>query len=155
MHSSCSMAASIDFDGSVQLVSMVSDVGVSAHTTYIMIAAEELGVSVDKVNFALNDSDCSLRPQEPGRLLRLCCQRSLWCAWCALGVKEKILNMVAPKFELTAEELDIKDNMVFEKANTENKQPIASLFSALGCAKFPADLCYRRHNRPRRYGTAL
>jgi CO/xanthine dehydrogenase Mo-binding subunit len=61
-----SLAASMDVDGSVTLISSMADVGVSAHTTYIMVAAEELGVTTDKVHFALNDSDCTYALKTPG-----------------------------------------------------------------------------------------
>jgi xanthine dehydrogenase molybdenum-binding subunit len=131
-----SMGASIDFDGSVQLYAQLVDVGVSPHTTYIMVAAEELGVTIDKIHFALNDSTSSYTLKSPGGSYGCACNVPL-VQMVSKALKAKILNMVAEYFGVTAEELDIKDNSVYVIADPTKTETIATLFGKKGYAKFP------------------
>jgi CO/xanthine dehydrogenase Mo-binding subunit len=131
-----SVGIALDFDGSATLSSMVSDVGVSAQTTYIMIAAEELGLPVDKIHFPLTDSDCSYALKSPGGSFG-CAANAPLIQMVALGLKEKMLTLFAPKFGLTAEKLDINNGSVYVKADPSNAQPVAALCAAFGCEKFP------------------
>lgn len=130
-----SFGLGLDFDGSATLSSATSDVGVSAHTTYIMIAAEELGFTVDKVHYPITNTDL-WAAKSPGGSCG-CATNAPLIKMVAQQVKSKALNLFAPKFGVTAEELDIKDNMVFVKADPTNTKAVAELCSSFGCDVFP------------------
>jgi CO/xanthine dehydrogenase Mo-binding subunit len=131
-----SVCISIDYDGSVQLSSCVCDCGVSAHTSYIMIVAEETGVSVDNIHFSLGDSNSGFALKSPGGSIGLT-TNSYILRKAAKGLKAKILDAVAAQFKVTAAELDIKDSTVFVIADPTNKKTLAELGSSLGNGAFP------------------
>ena len=131
-----SFGCHMDFDGSVTLSSATSDVGVSAHTTYMMIAAEELGITVDKVHYPITATDI-FAAKSPGGSYG-CAANAPLVRMVALQVKNKALAKFAPLFKVASgDELDISDNMVFVKSNPSDTKPLAELCSTLGCQDFP------------------
>jgi xanthine dehydrogenase molybdenum-binding subunit len=130
-----SFGLALDYDGSATISSATSDVGVSAHTTYIMIAAEELGLTIDKVHYPITNTDL-FAAKSPGGSYG-CAANAPLVQMVAQQVKKKALNLFAPKFGVTADELDIKNNSVFVKADPSKTKTVAELCASLGCGKFP------------------
>ncbi len=131
-----SMSISLDYDGTAQLLSNVPDIGVSAHTTYCMIAAEELGMKVSSIRMELNDSDCGFSLKTPGGSVGLATNSPI-IKHVASKMKVKLLETFSALFGVTAEELDLVDDVVFVKADPSNKKTLAEIGMALGCEKFP------------------
>ena len=131
-----SMAISLDYDGSAQLISNVPDIGVSAHTTYCMIAAEELGMKVSSMRMELTDTDCSYSLKTPGGSVGLATNSPI-IQNVARKMKAKLLEKFSELFDVTPEELDIVDDVVFVKADPNNKKTLAEIGLALGCEEFP------------------
>jgi hypothetical protein len=55
----------------------------------------------------------------------------------ALTLKSKILELVAPTFDVTADELDIKNDSVYVIADPSKTKTIVELFKSLGLRHFP------------------
>jgi xanthine dehydrogenase molybdenum-binding subunit len=131
-----SMSISLDYDGSAQLLSNVPDIGVSAHTTYCMIAAEELGMKVSSIRMELSDTDCGFSLKTPGGSVGLATNSPI-IKYVASRLKVKLLEKFSELFGVTAEELDLVDDVVFVKDDPSNKKTLAEIGAALGCEEFP------------------
>jgi CO/xanthine dehydrogenase Mo-binding subunit len=116
-------------DGTVTVQGIKEDLGCSEHTTYAMIVAEEMGMKLSDVNFPVMNSDCGYVLQGSGGASGL--SGSAWCL-AKLGIKAKteILKRAVTVFGVTsADELDMKDSVIFAKADTSKTLPIAKLFT--------------------------
>ena len=124
----------IQEDGSVNIIALRADVGVNAETTYCEIVAEELGVRIADVFFRQQD-DVYLPLMTPDGACNLCTNGYVMKK-VAKKAKQKILELatttvhlierdIPPAFPgLKPEELDIKDSIIFEKANPSNKKTV-------------------------------
>jgi CO/xanthine dehydrogenase Mo-binding subunit len=130
-------------DGSVTIFGCRADVGVNAETAYCQIAADELGVPVETVRFKHQD-DAGFFTMTPDTSTNLSING--WAVRNAARVlKQKLLETaVAPRAktqltcfppafpDLKAEDLDVKDGVIFEKANPENGMTIADFIGPSG-----------------------
>ncbi len=117
-------AVMIENDGTVSIIGQHSDIGVNPWTTYCQIVADELGVRYEEVNikpftldhgYALMSPDGSANLCTNGEVLRKASQKA----------KKMLLELAAQKFEgVTAEELDIKDSMIYIKEAPEEQKTI-------------------------------
>lgn len=130
-------------DGSVTILGCRADVGVNAETAYCQIAADELGVPVEIVRFK-HTEDAGFFTMTPDTSTNLSVNG--WAVRNAARVlKQKLLETaVAPRAvtQLTsfppafpdkrAEELDVKDGVIFEKADPANSMTIADFIGPSG-----------------------
>jgi CO/xanthine dehydrogenase Mo-binding subunit len=121
-----SAAVMIQNDGSVSIIAQHSDIGVNPWTAYIQIVADELGVKYEDVEinpfdlnqgFALMSPDGSCNLGSNGYVVKKAAQKA----------KSMLLDLAAEKFDLKADELDVKEGIIFEKGNPENKRTVAEV----------------------------
>jgi len=121
-----SAAVMFQNDGSVSIIAQHSDVGVNAWSTYMQIVADELGVRYEdieinpfdlNVGFALMSPDGSCNLGSNGFVVKKAARKA----------RRMLLDAAAGKFELPPEALDVKDSMVFEKINPDNRMPISEV----------------------------
>ncbi len=121
-----SAAVMFQNDGSVSIIAQHSDVGVNPWSTYMQIVADELGVRYEdieinpfdlNVGFALMSPDGSCNLGSNGYVVKKAAQKA----------RRMLLDCAAEKFELPAEDLDVKDSVVFEKANPNNSKPVKDI----------------------------
>ena len=118
-----SAAVMIQNDGSVSIITQHSDVGVNPWTTYMQIVADELGVRYEdieinpfdlNVGFALMSPDGSCNLGSNGFVVKKAAQKA----------KRMLLDLASDKFDLPPEALEVKDSVVFEKENPQNRMPL-------------------------------
>lgn len=102
----------IQQDGSVHLASGVPDIGTGTTTSLPMLAAETLGVGLDKVSMAFGDTLTT--PFEIGSHA----SRTLYAAGTAViaaakDARKQILEYAGDFLQIAPERLDIKDSVVF------------------------------------------
>ena len=130
-------------DGTATILGCRADIGVNAETSYCQIAADELGMNVKDVRFkpqidagfftmtpdtSTNMSVNGFAVRSAARLLK---RKILETAVKPRGKTQ--LSSFAPAFPgKTAEELDIKDGVIFEKANPSNRMTLAELIGLSG-----------------------
>jgi xanthine dehydrogenase YagR molybdenum-binding subunit len=116
-------------DGRVTVVTAMQDIGTGTRTAMAQIAAEELGISLDRVDVALGDSargpyatlsaGSSTTPSV-GPAVRAA----------AADAKRQILEIAAQRHHLEERVLDIKDGIVFS-ADGNLSQPLEDLLDIL------------------------
>jgi len=130
-------------DGSLTILGCRADVGVNAETAYCQIAADELGIPVENIRFKHQD-DAGFYTMTPDTSTNLSVNG--WAVRNAARIlKQRLLEeAVAPRAKtqlaeyppafpgLTAEDLDVKDGVIFEKANPDNNMTIAEFIGPSG-----------------------
>jgi xanthine dehydrogenase molybdenum-binding subunit len=142
----------INTDGTVSLLAGSADTGPNRETTYAEVVADELGVKFESVYFRTIDKEVGFWLAMPGGSSGLIGNlQSLVRA--AKKAKQLVLEYAAkerpgafggpPQPALfpgkTPEELDTKDGDIFEKANPDNKIPIATLAGTFSTQLFAWD----------------
>ena len=116
----------IEPDGSVKMMADVVDIGVAPHTTYAMIVAEVLGARIQDVYMPVSSTDVGIPQCGPGGSIALSFNSAAW-VFCANETKRQLLERAAPKLEVSPDELDIKDSVIFVKADPEKSIPFSSV----------------------------
>jgi xanthine dehydrogenase molybdenum-binding subunit len=130
-------------DGSVTILGCRADVGVNAETAYCQIAADELGVPFEWIRFKHQD-DAGFFPMTPDTSTNLSING--WAVRNAARIlKQRLLEVaVAPRAKtqlaeyppafpgLRPEDLDVRDGVIFEKANPANRMTIADFIGPSG-----------------------
>jgi len=131
-------------DGSVTILGCRCDCGVNAETTYCQIAADELGVPLESVRFKHMD-DAGFFPMTPDTSTNLAVNG--WAVRNAARIlKQKLLETAVARRCVTQltpgyppafpdkrpDELDVKDGVVFEKADPANRMTIGELIGPSG-----------------------
>jgi len=101
-------------DGSFHLMSGASDVGAGADTVLAQIAAETLGVTLDKITVTTGDTDFT--PFDVGAYASSTTIISGGAVKKAAGkVREQVLAVASRMLDIPADQLDCRDNRVFSK----------------------------------------
>ncbi len=132
------------YDGSARILSQHPDIGVAAQTTYCQFVADEIGLKYEKVKHWHKD-DAGPRLMSPGasfnfttntfalrRAAREVKRKLLELATCTGEYAKDLMDIPGgndlskwSKFPgLKPEALDIKDSVIFEKANPSNAVPV-------------------------------
>jgi CO/xanthine dehydrogenase Mo-binding subunit len=138
-------------DGTATILGCRSDIGVNAETAYCQVAADELGMRIEDVHYkaqidatffamtpdtSTNMSVNGFAVRNAARLLK---RQILEAATSPRGVTQ--LGSAPPAFPgKKPAELDIKDSVIYEKANPTNKMTLAKLAQvsgAMGPASHP------------------
>ena len=130
-------------DGTATILGCRADIGVNAETAYSQIAADELGMRMEDVRFkAQMDAgfftmtpDSSTNMSVNGYAIRNCARllkrRILELATQPRGVTQ--LTKFPPAFPgKKPEELDIKDSVIYEKANPSKRMTLADFVGPAG-----------------------
>jgi len=117
-HISSGAIVKIERDGSVTLLTGAADIGQGAETVISQIVAEELGVQLEDIRITAADTE--ITPLDPGTFGSGVTLRAGNAArMAARSAKEKLLEAIAEKMEVTPGELEMKDRRVFLKENPE------------------------------------
>ena len=116
-------------DGSVTILGCRADVGVNAETAYCQVAADELGVPVETVRFKHQDDAgfYTMTPDTSTNLAvnawavrarpRVSSSSACWRSPCSRGPRASWRSTRRPSPDSTPDDLDLKDGVIFEKAN--------------------------------------
>ena len=130
-------------DGTASILGLRADVGVNAETAYCQIAADELGMRVEDVHYR-PQTDTGFFPMTPDsstnmsvngfairNAARLLKRKVLEAATSPTGTSQ--LGSFPPAFPgKKPEELDIKDSVIYEKANPSNRKTLAEFVGPSG-----------------------
>ncbi|MEM3448577.1 MAG: molybdopterin cofactor-binding domain-containing protein [Nitrososphaerota archaeon] len=123
-------------DGSAVVNVGLSEMGQGSRTVYAQIAAEVLGLSLDRVSVRQVDTDLV---HDSGVTVAsrstTTCGKAVELA--ALQVKESLLKMAGIMFQTEPEKILLKDNMALFKENPEAKIPISQVATAAYWSGFP------------------
>src|SRR5208283_589606 len=104
-------------DGSVTLQVGATEIGQGSDTVLAQIAADTLGIGVDQVHVATSQ-DTDVTPFDPGSFAsRQTCVTGVAVRKAALEARARVLAIAARRCGLAAEELDLQDGEVVEKAS--------------------------------------
>ena len=130
-------------DGTVTILGCRADGGQNAETSYAQVAADELGVPVEQVRFKHQEdagfytmtpdtsTNLSVNAWAVRHSARLLKQKLLEAAVAPRGVTQ--LASFPPAFPgKRADELDIKDGVIFEKADPSNRMTVADFVGPSG-----------------------
>lgn len=123
-HSSATMK--IYPDGTGELISGAQDIGTGCNTTLLQIAAEELGLPLEKIRLITGDT--ALTPNDWGA----CGSRTLYCAGTAAKeaakkAKEALISAVCFKLNVPKADVEYKDGELYVKGK---KTPISEVITA-------------------------
>jgi CO/xanthine dehydrogenase Mo-binding subunit len=130
-------------DGTATIYGCRADVGVNAETAYCQIAADELGLRIEDVYYRPHH-DTGFFPMTPDsstnmsvngyairNAARLLKRKILEAATSPVGTSQ--MGSFPPVFpDKTPEDLDIKDSVIFEKANPSNRITMAEFIGPSG-----------------------
>ncbi|HET7009684.1 MAG TPA: molybdopterin cofactor-binding domain-containing protein [Anaerolineales bacterium] len=113
-------------DGSVDLIIGSVDIGQGARTVMRQIAAQELGVSIDKVNVTTVDSDSS--PLDTGTFAsRVTHQTGNATLLAAREARQVLFEVAAAQLGVEVEKLEAKDDKIVVRGFPEQAIPIADV----------------------------
>lgn len=112
----CGTIIKIDDFGRCFVFSGATDIGQGADTVIAQVVAEELGLPIEKVTVIMNDTDVC--PWDVGvhasRTTFIACHSALEAA---RKVKKQILEVAALSLGISADDLTIKDEVIYSKTN--------------------------------------
>jgi CO/xanthine dehydrogenase Mo-binding subunit len=113
-------------DGTVNLITGATDCGQGSDTVLCMIAAEELGVTLDDID--IKRVDTAYTPVDPGsygsRVTVLAGQATKLAA---ADAKRQLLEFAAKTWGVTREDIEIKEGIVSVKKDPEKTMPFSRL----------------------------
>jgi CO/xanthine dehydrogenase Mo-binding subunit len=113
-------------DGSVDVLLGSVDIGQGARTVMRQIAAQELGVPLEKVNVTTVDSDSS--PLDTGTFAsRVTHQTGNATIQAAREARQVLFEVAAAQLGVTADKLEAKDNLIVVRDFPEQAIPIADV----------------------------
>ena len=117
-------------DGTAHVTSATSDMGPGTYTTITIIAAEYLGLPVEKVKFELGDSKMPFSPVEGGSLTTASVGSAVYGA--AMNIKQKLFDMAnketnSPFKSAKIDDVEMMDGSLRLKNNASTSVQIADL----------------------------
>lgn len=117
-HISSGAIVKIERDGSVTLLTGAADIGQGAETVISQIVAEELGVRIEDIRITAADTE--ITPLDPGTFGSGVTLRAGNAAlMAAKAAKEKLLEAIAEKMEVSPGELEMKNRRIFLRENPD------------------------------------
>lgn len=121
----------VNSDGSVTIYNSHVEMGQGAKTVDAMAAAETLKLPYDMIHIVSGDS--SICPHDMGTF----CSRGTTASGNAvilacLDAKKRLLEIAKKHLNISADELELENAVIFEKANPENKIAVSDLFTFEG-----------------------
>jgi len=119
-----SAAVMVENDGTATIIGQHADIGVNPWTAYCQIVADELGIRYEDVNIKPFTLDHGFALMSPDGSCNLC-SNGIIVKKAAQKAKKMLLELAAQKFEgAKAEELDIKDSVIYVKEAPEKRKTI-------------------------------
>jgi xanthine dehydrogenase molybdenum-binding subunit len=118
-------------DGTAHVLVGVTDIGTGAKSTMAIIAAEALGIPLDRIQLTNGDTDVTpYSVGESGSRTTSFTGPAVIAA--AEDVRRQIFALGAGQLKVKAEELDLRDGEVFVKTNPAQKLPLARVVARAG-----------------------
>jgi 4-hydroxybenzoyl-CoA reductase alpha subunit len=125
-HQSCGAIVRICEDGTVNLITGATDCGQGSDTVLCMIAAEELGVTLQDID--IKRVDTAYTPVDPGsygsRVTVLAGQATRLAA---ADAKRQLLEFAAKTWGVKPEDIEIKEGLVSVRTDSEKTMPFSRL----------------------------
>lgn len=114
-------------DGSAKLYCSCGRHGSGAETTQSQVAAETLGIPIDKIEIETGDTDSC--PWSRGSIASTTMFRTGFATWSAcLDARKQLLKLAAREFfDNDPSKLDIEDGIIYSTDASEKKVPIADV----------------------------
>lgn len=114
-------------DGSAKLCCSCGRHGSGTETTQSQVAAETLGISIDKIEIETGDTDSC--PWSRGSIASTTMFRTGFATWSAcLDARKQLLKLAAREFfDNDPSKLDIEEGLIFSRHNPERKVPISDV----------------------------
>ncbi len=134
--------ASLWADGTAVVRSATHELGTGTYTAMTQLAADALGLPLDKVRFELGDSDFPMAPINGGSWLISSIGPAVLSA-CA-AVKQQLAKLAhadsdSPLKGAQPEELTLADSRLFVTADPDRALPISEIFARAGQAQIEAE----------------
>jgi len=118
-------------DGSAHVLVGVTDIGTGAKSTMAIIAAEALGIPLNRIQLTNGDTDVTpFCIGESGSRATSFTGPAVIAA--AEDVRRLIFNVAAPQLKAKAEDLDLKDGNVFVKSDPTQRLPLGRAVARSG-----------------------
>ena len=126
-------AIRVNKDGSAEIYGWRADGGTGFSTSYCQVVADELGLSFDRVSHSHFDDHGFVLWQMGGSAGNV---SNLICIIAAARRAKRLILEYAPLFlenfaGKTPEELEIRENFIFEKANPDNRSAVSQVSSRI------------------------
>ena len=149
-----SAAVQVEADGTVNIVSSHSDIGLNPWTTYKQIVADELGVRYKDVNVKAFDTDQGFALMTPDGSCNLVSNGYI-VRKAARKARKMLLDLASEKFNIfDIDLLEIKNGKVFEKSNPQNVKTIREIvrlsmagYNAVAIVTDPPIVAWAWHNQ--------
>jgi xanthine dehydrogenase YagR molybdenum-binding subunit len=120
----------LKMDGTAHVSSATSDIGPGTYTVITMIAAEYLGLPIEKVKFELGDTKMPFSPAQGGSWTTASIGSAVYGA--AMNIKQKLFEMAnrepsSPFKSAKIDDVEMMDGSLRVKTNTSSSVPIADL----------------------------
>ncbi len=117
-HDFCSAVLKLNEDGSLNLLTGATDIGQGSDTVLSMIAAEELGISVENIGFSMVDT--AFTPVDVGSYSsRVTYMSGNAVILAAREVKKQLQEVAVRRLGAKPEDIVFKNEQVFAKSNPE------------------------------------
>jgi xanthine dehydrogenase YagR molybdenum-binding subunit len=133
--SAAAASARIEADGSAVVQSGGVDIGTGAYTAFTQVAAQALGLPVDRVRFELGDSTFPIAPVAGGSQLTASVGSAVKLA--ALDARNRVAaaavaDTASPLHGLAVAELDAADGRIYARAQPSRGETHAAIIARLG-----------------------
>jgi xanthine dehydrogenase YagR molybdenum-binding subunit len=120
----------LKLDGTAHVSSATSDIGPGTYTVITMIAAEYLGLPIEKVKFELGDTKMAFSPAQGGSWTTASVGSAVYGA--AMNIKQKLFEMAnadssSPFKAAKIDDVEMMDGNLRLKTNTSSSVTIADL----------------------------
>lgn len=117
-------------DGSADVVTGTQDIGTGARTGLAQIAAEELGLPLDRINFHLGDTGTGpYSPVSSGSATQATIGPAIRAA--AAEVTAKLLAIASPLLEVPVARLSVRNGIVLVDGEERSGMPVAKVMGAV------------------------
>ena len=122
-------------DGSAIVQCGTQDIGTGTYTTITQIAADELGLPMDRIQVELGDSSLPIAPVSGGSMTTASVTPAVQAA--AKQVRDKLIAMAtadsaSPLHGLAAGDVDSADGWLHYKSDSKKREPFAAILARAG-----------------------
>ncbi len=116
----------INFDGTANVLCGAQDIGTATRTSFLQVAAEELGMKPEQVTLAMGDTEtCPYGPGSGGS--RTVPSMAPAVRMAAADAKRQMLDLASRVMKLPAERLEAREGFIFDKENPSTRSPIRDI----------------------------
>jgi len=120
----------INFDGTANVLCGAQDIGSATRTSFLQVAAEELGMKPEQVTLAMGDTEtCPYGPGSGGS--RTVPSMAPAVRMAAADAKRQMLDLASRVMKLPVERLEAREGFIFDKENPSTRSPIRDITSKM------------------------